>query len=123
MEVYKFREPVEVRISQGNLLPQGWYKFTAKEMAKKISKSRNALHISEKHTYNRYSTPHQPKSDLKGISLFTTSLCLKVFQEQILHPFSFVHGFISIRTVYHLIYNGYARMLTKENKKGTQACL
>lgn len=73
LEVYKFREPVEVRISQGNLLPQGWYKFTAKEMAKKISKSRNALHISGKHTYKRYSTPHQPKSDLKGISLYTTS--------------------------------------------------
>ena len=52
LEVYKFRGPVEIRIFQGNLFPQGWCNFTAKEMVKKITKSRNVLHISEKRTYN-----------------------------------------------------------------------
>ena len=73
LEVYKFREPVEIRIFQGNLFPQGWCNFTAKEMVKKITKSRNVLHISEKHTYNWYSAPHPPKTEPQGISLSTST--------------------------------------------------
>ena len=114
LEVYKFREPVEIRIFQGNLFPQGWCNFTAKEMVKKITKSRNVLHISEKRTYNWYSAPHPPKTEPQGISLSTSTTSFFVSAPGANTP-PVLFG--PSRTVYHLTYSRYASILVKKKKK------